>query len=61
MLLLADDEPQASLEHGRDLLLRMGMAGDTSTGAEMNPGDRHRLGMDELAPDRGRQLVDRIV
>jgi hypothetical protein len=61
VLLLPDDKPKAPLEHVRDLFVRMGMAGHDCAGTQVDPGDGHRLGMNELSPNRGIQLLDRLL
>ena len=51
VLLVANDEPEPALEHGRDLLVRVMVTWHGGAGPEMDPRHRHLLGVDKLAPD----------
>ena len=55
---VAHGEAQPAREHVCGLLVGVLVAGNARSSREADPRDGHRLRVDDLAPYRGRQLLD---
>jgi hypothetical protein len=60
-ILVADEEAQSPVEHRRDLLVRMRVAGYDRASREVDARDREMLGMQHLPSDALGELLDRLV